>query len=103
VRPVVGWSSITIGVGAKIGAAWIEGNPAPGVGSSTHVGAVVGPAITAYGALHLAGAGFLHVGLELAWITKGVAGWDGATGETLASVGGPQIAITAGFEIQPSR
>jgi hypothetical protein len=104
VRPVVGWSSITIGVGAKIGAAWLEGNPeSPAIGADTHAGAVFGPAIVAYGSLHLAGAGYVHVGLELAWVTVGVAGLNGATGEEIASFAGPQIAITAGFEIQPSR
>jgi hypothetical protein len=103
VRPFVGWSSLTIGLGAKLGAAWLEGVPAEGVGGGTQAGFVFGPAIAFHGALHLAGAGYVHVGLELSWITVGVSGVNGASGESIASFGGPQIAITAGFEIQPSR
>ncbi len=103
VRPVVGWSSLTIGVGAKLGAAWLQGLPASGVAGSTHAGLVAGPAVVAQVALHVGGSGYVHLGLELSWITLGVSGLNGATGETIASFTGPQLAITAGFEIQPSR
>lgn len=103
VRPIVDWSSVSVGVGAKLGVAWLEGIPSAGVTGATHSGLVAGPVIASHVALHLAGAGYLHVGLELSWITLGVAGTNGRAGDVLASFAGPQLAITAGFEIQPSR
>lgn len=103
VRPMVGWSSLTIGVGAKLGVAWLEGLPFGGATGATHSGFIAGPAAVAQVALHIGGSGYVHLGLELSWITMGVSGLNGATGERVASFGGPQLAITAGFEIQPSR
>lgn len=103
VRPLVDWSSVSVGLGLKLGVAWLEGLPAEGISGRTHSGLVAGPAIVAHVALHVGGSGYLHVGLELSWISVGVAGLNGATHETVASFGGPQIALTAGFEIQPSR
>lgn len=103
VRPMVGWSSLTIGAGAKLGVAWLEGLPLGGATGATHAGFVAGPAAVAQVALHIGGSGYVHLGLELSWITVGVSGLNGATRERVASFGGPQLAITAGFEIQPSR
>lgn len=103
VRPIVDWSSVTIGIGAKLGVAWLEGLASGGVPGRVHAGFVAGPAIVAQAALHLAGAGYVHIGLELSWITLGVAGVNAATGERIASFDGPQLALTLGFEIQPSR
>lgn len=103
IRPVVDWSSVTIGAGAKLGVAWLEGLPAGPIAGRVHAGFVAGPALTAQVALHLAGSGYVHVGLELAWISLGVAGTDGVGGPRVASFEGPQLAVTAGFEIQPSR
>lgn len=103
VRPIVDWSSLTIGVGAKLGVGWLEGLPTGNVPARTHAGFVGGPAVTTQVALHLAGSGYVHIGLELSWITLGVGGVDAATGERLATIAGPQLALTAGFEIQPSR
>lgn len=103
VRPIVDWSSVSVGVGAKLGVAWLEGRPNAGVEGLTHSGFVAGPVVATHVALHLAGAGYLHVGLELSWITTSVAGVHRVTGESLASFSGPQMTLTAGFEIQPSR
>lgn len=102
VRPLVGWSSVSVGLGAKLGLAWIEGIPMEGVIAASHTGLVAGPAIASHVALHLIGAAYLHVGLELSWITLGVAGTNGRAGEVLTSIAGPQLAITLGFELQPS-
>jgi hypothetical protein len=102
-RPIVDWSSVSIGVGVKLGAAWLEGVPTGGVTGATHIGFVFGPAVAAHVALHLGGSGYAHLGLELSWITAGVAGTTGRPDQILASFSGPQIAITAGFEIQPIR
>lgn len=102
-RPIVDWSSVSIGVGVKLGAAWLEGVPSGGVTGATHTGFVFGPAVAAHVALHLGGSGYVHLGLELSWITAGVAGTAGRPDQILASFSGPQIAITAGFEIQPIR
>ena len=102
-RPIVDWSSVSIGVGVKLGAAWLEGLPSDGITGATHSGLVFGPAVAAHVALHLGGSGYAHLGLELSWITVGVAGTAGRPDQILASFAGPQIAITAGFEIQPLR
>jgi hypothetical protein len=103
-RPLVGWSSVSIGAGVSVGLGWIDGVPDDDerVGA-THAGIFGGPVITGQVALHVAGSGYLHVGLELGWITLQVAGVDQETGQTVASIGGAQLAVTAGFEIQPSR
>jgi hypothetical protein len=103
VRPLVGSNALTVGAGAKVGIAWLEGSPRPGVGGHTQVGFVIGPSIASYASFQIAGSGYFHLGLELDWVLRGVTGENGLTGEELARFGGPSLAVTAGFEIQPGR
>jgi hypothetical protein len=104
IRPLVGWSSVSVGLGAKIGVGWVEGVPdGESRRGATQTGLIAGPVVAGQVALHLAGSGYLHVGLELGWITLQVRGIDASTGADVAGIGGAQLAVTAGFEIQPSR
>jgi hypothetical protein len=102
-RPVVGSNALTVAVGAKLGLAWLEGSPRPGVGGATQVGFVAGPSVASYASFSIAGSGYFHLGLELDWVLAGVAGENSLTGEEVVRFGGPSLAITAGFEIQPGR
>ncbi|MFK7985038.1 MAG: hypothetical protein AB8I08_03330 [Sandaracinaceae bacterium] len=99
-RPIVGASSLALGLGARVGAVWLTGRPSAGAGL-THQGVVAGPTFLASTALRVAGRGSLFLGLELSWMLLSVSGIDGASGSELARFGGPQIALLAGFEIQP--
>lgn len=101
-RLPLGWNHADFGLGARGGAAVLEGSSdAPGVAAAT----VVGPTLALIGAAHLSlhviGSAYLHIGVELGWVAVPVLGTVEPTGETVGGIDGVLGAFTLGLEIRP--
>ena len=89
------------GIGARVGYGWLDGEGARGVGGAQQSGALVALVTASHISLHVVGSAYLHVGIELGWVTLPVFGTDASTGESVARIDGGQLAITLGFEVRP--
>lgn len=100
-RLPLGLHHADLGVGVRGGIGWLDGEGMRGVLGSQQVGPVGGVITATHLSLHIAYAAYLHVGIELGWITLPLYGTVGTTGESVARIGGAQMAITLGFEVRP--
>lgn len=99
-RLPLGRSHADFAVGGRAGAGWLDGFGGRGVDGQQVSGVVAGLVGASHLSLHMAYAVFLHVGIELAWITLPLYGTvDGA--DEVARIGGAQMALTLGFEVRP--
>lgn len=89
------------GIGARVGYGWLDGEGERGVGGAQQSGALVALVTASHISLHVVGSAYLHVGIELGWVTLPVFGTNAITGESVARIDGLQLAITFGFEVRP--
>jgi hypothetical protein len=100
-RLPLGRSHTDVLVGGRFGFGWLDGIGARGVVGAQVSGPVAGVVGASHLSLHMAYATFLHIGIELSWITLPIEGTDGATGASVARLDGAQMALTVGFEVRP--
>ncbi|UJR86425.1 Hypothetical protein I5071_85200 [Sandaracinus amylolyticus] len=89
------------GVGARGGAAILEGRASSGASAETIAGGTLAVISAAHLSLHVVGSAYLHVGVELGWIAVPVRGTLAPTGETLAGIAGALGVLVLGVEIRP--
>lgn len=101
-RAQFGLSHADFGAGVRGGMGLLEGTSAsPGVQARSQLGAIASAVAQTDVSLHIAYAGYFHVGFEVGWIFVPVYGTDAGSGSVVARIGGAQLAITVGFEVRP--
>ncbi|MFO0683679.1 MAG: hypothetical protein U0234_16590 [Sandaracinus sp.] len=101
-RAQFGLSHADFGAGIRGGMGLLEGaSTSPGVQARSQLGAIASAVAQTDVSLHIAYAGYFHVGFEVGWIFVPVYGTDAASGAIVARIGGAQLAITVGFEVRP--
>ncbi|UJR78397.1 hypothetical protein [Sandaracinus amylolyticus] len=89
------------GLGGRAGYGWMVGEGERGIGGAEQSGPLLGVVTATHISLHIVASAYLHVGIELAWITLPLYGTLGSSGETVARIGDGQLSITLGFEVRP--